>query len=182
MNVSRTDAAAALAEMERTTDRSRVLRGYRITGPILMLWGVIWVLGYGGMGVLPVQLWDAVWLVLDVLGLVLTILTLRRRAAAIANRWRTGLIFLAALVFVGAILTLFRVTSPGVYLVFPALICGFIYVILGVCFMMRLAWVGAAMFLATLVGFYFVQPWLAFWMAGVGGGGLLLGGLWLGRA
>jgi hypothetical protein len=37
-------------------------------------------------------------------------------------------------------------------------------------------------FAASLVGYFFFQPWLAFWMAAVGGGGLFVGGLWLRRA
>ena len=33
----------------------------------------------------------------------------------------------------------------------------------------------------SLIGFFFLQPWLAYWLAGVGGGGLVLG-VWLRRA
>jgi hypothetical protein len=48
--------------------------------------------------------------------------------------------------------------------------------------MRRFVGIGLAIFAASLIGAMFFQPWLCFWLAGVGGGGLVLGGLWLGRA
>jgi hypothetical protein len=78
MGISRTEAASALTDIERTTGRSRELKGYQIAGPILMVWGVVWAIGYSAMGLLPVERWGLVWLPLDVAGMAATILLSRR--------------------------------------------------------------------------------------------------------
>lgn len=68
MPISRDEAAAALQDIARTSGRSQTFRGYRIAGPILILWGVIWVAGYSAMGVLPPPQWGWLWLGLDTVG------------------------------------------------------------------------------------------------------------------
>jgi hypothetical protein len=83
-----------------------------------------------------------------------------------------------ALFIVSAYAVFAPVTSEP-YLVFPALVLGLVYVVAGAWRMPRLAWIGAAVFVATMAGFLFFRPMLAFWIAAVGGGGLMLGGLWL---
>jgi len=187
MGISRTEAASALTDIEQATGRSYELRAYRIAGPIFIVWGVIWVIGYLAMGLAP-QSWSVIWIPLDLAGFVLSALLARRGKTANATRanfgagWRPIASGLAVMVFMGMTFTLFKATSPEVYLVYPGLICGLIYSAIGIWRMTRYGWIGAAMFAASLVGFYFFQPWLAFWMAGVGGGGLILGGLWMRRA
>jgi hypothetical protein len=39
--------------------------------------------------------------------------------------------------------------------------------------------IGAIMFLVTMIGFVYTKPFLPFWIAVSGGGGLVLGGLWM---
>jgi len=181
MSISRTEAAEALSEIERTAGRSQELRGYRIGGPILMLWGVIWIVGYVAMGLLPPQQWGWVWLPLDLIGLAGTIvMSARARGGAkSADGWRNLAGFLAIGAFAGAVLAIFQSPSPGPYLAFPGLLVGLIYGVIGIWRMTRYAWIGAAVFVATLVGFFCFPMWLAFWMAATGGGALILGGLWL---
>jgi hypothetical protein len=187
MGISRTEAASALTDIEQTTGRSYELRGYRIAGPIFIAWGVIWVIGYLAMGLYP-QSGSLVWIPLDLVGFVLSALLARRGKAAhpaAADRgtgWRSFALAMAVTAFLGVTFTLFKATSPEVYLVYPGLICGLIYSAIGIWRMTRYVWIGAGMFAASLVGFYVLQPWLAFWMAGVGGVGLILGGLWMRRA
>jgi hypothetical protein len=84
--------------------------------------------------------------------------------------------------FACAVYVVFAPTRPEPFLVLPALLLGLVYVVAGVWKMQRLAWIGAAVFLLTMAGYLLLQPWLSFWIAGVGGGGLILGGLWLRRA
>jgi hypothetical protein len=186
MGISQSDASAALSDIERATARSQTLRAYSIAGPILMIWGVIWIVGYAGMGLLPGRHWSVLWLGLDALGMVSTFLGLRRggasTAGASARGWNAMFMSAAAFVFISATFALFRGVSTSAYLVYPGLVCGFLYVLLGLSRMRRLAWIGVGLFAASLGGFYFLQPWIAYWMAAVGGGGLLLGGFWLWKA
>jgi len=182
MTISRTEAEDALSEIERTAGRTQVLRGYQVGGPILMLWGAIWVVGYVAMGLLPGRQWGLVWLPLDVIGIVgsIAMSAKARGGAKGAGRWRTlaGIVTIAA--FCGAVLAIFQPTTPQPYLAFPGLLVGVIYSLVGVGRMMtRYLWIGGAVFVATLVGFFWFPMWLAYWMAAAGGGGLILGGLWM---
>jgi hypothetical protein len=58
---------------------------------------------------------------------------------------------------------------------------GLVYTLMGSIRRTRIMWIGMAVFVLTLVGYAFLRPVLPFWLAAVGGGGLILGGLWMRR-
>jgi len=185
MAITKTEAAEALSEIERTAGRTQELRGYRTAGPILMLWGVIWVVGYVATGLLPAERWGLIWIPLDLIGFALTILVHRKGradSATGAGSWRTPATALAIIAFYAAVLTVFQPLAPNTYLAFPGLVVGALYGLMGIWRMTRYLWIGAAVFVLTLIGFFGFPMWLAFWMAATGGGGLILGGLWMRRA
>jgi hypothetical protein len=184
MGISRTEAASALTDIESTTGRSRVLKGYQIAGPILMVWGVVWILGYAAMGLLPPEQWSLAWLPLDVAGIVATLLMSRRGkgGAQAKSGWRIGAGAFAVMAFMSATYLVFKPTSVEPAIVYPGLMTGLVYAGVGIAFAPRFLWIGAGVFAASLIGYVFFQPWLAFWMAAVGGGGLIVGGFWLRRA
>jgi hypothetical protein len=188
MGISKSEAASALTDIESAARRSGLLTGYRGAGPILMVWGVIWAIGYGGMGVSSPQTWGWLWLPLDVIGVVATVLM--SRAAKGAGRatgkagvgWKIAAGVLAVMAFYAATFALFRPASADAVIVYPGVVTGLVYAGVGIAYAPRYLWIGAAVFAASLVGYFFFQPWLAFWMAAVGGGGLIVAGLWLRRA
>lgn len=184
MGISRNEAASALTDIENTAGRSRLLKGYHASGPILMVWGVIWALGYSGMGLLPPEQWGLIWLVLDVVGVAATLFLSRtgKGEAKTGHGWKIGAGVFAVLLFYAATFALFRPASIDAAIAYPGVVTGLVYALLGVAFWPRYLWIGAAVFAASLVGYFFFQPWLAFWMAAVGGGGLIVAGLWLRRA
>ena len=184
MGISRNEAASALSDIESTAGRSRLLKGYHASGPILMVWGVIWALGYSGMGLLPPEQWGLIWLVLDVVGVATTLLLSRgvKGGAKAGQGWKIIAGVLAVLAFYGATFALFQPTSIDAAIAYPGVVTGLIYAGIGIAFTPRYLWIGAAVFAASLVGYFYVQPWLTFWMAAVGGGGLIVAGLWLRRA
>jgi hypothetical protein len=184
MGISKTEAASALTDIESATRRSGLLKGYHVAGPILMVWGVVWALGYTGMGLLPPERWGWIWLVLDGVGVVSTILLSRsgKGAARTGQGWKITAGVLAILAFYAATLTLFQPTSIDATIAYPGVVTGLVYAGIGIAFAPRYLWIGAAVFAASLVGYFFFQPWLTYWMAAVGGGGLFVAGLWLRRA
>jgi hypothetical protein len=187
MNMSPTEAASALREVDETTARTVAMKGYRNASPHLMLWGAIWILGYVLMGIEPKQNWGWVWLPLDLVGVVGSAVIGSRMRSAVGAGVSPSSLPLAPLMVTMLFIALFIVSAYAVfapttsepYLVFPALVLGLVYVVAGAWRMPRLAWIGAAVFVATMVGFLFFRPMLPFWIAAVGGGGLVLGGLWL---
>lgn len=185
MGISKSEAASALTDIESATRRSGLLKGYHIAGPILMVWGVIWAVGYSAMGLLEPERWGLVWLVLDVVGITATILLARRGgkgAAKAGTSWKIMAGVLAVMAFYAATFALFQPSSADVALAYPGVVTGLIYAGVGIAYAPRYLWIGTAVFAASMVGYFFFQPWLAFWMAAVGGGGLIVAGLWLRRA
>jgi len=185
MNISRTEAEAALSDIEQAAARTCVQRSYRFAAPILILWGVIWVIGYAVLGLKPDRWWSLVWVPLDLIGIAGTLMVVRRSrgdASTRSTRRQNGfspLHMLAIVFMLIASFVIFGPSKPAVYLAYPGLLCGFSYMMFGIARMPRLAWIGAAMCVLTLAGFFYAKDILAFWMAAIGGGGLILGGLWL---
>ena len=185
MNISRDDAAAALRNVERAQARSLEIRGYRIASPYLFLWGAIWAVGYFLTGMVAEgDIWK-VWAAADLIGVVGTVF-LGVRSYAAGRKPRRGLralgAFLAIAAFVVASYTVMRPTSDLQFEVYPALILALVYTLVGLFLLPRFIWIGAAVFVATMAGYVFLQPWINLWLAGAGGGALILGGAWLRRA
>ncbi len=189
MVLTKDEAAAALADIQETNRRGATLRGYRIGGPIMMLWSVIWMLGYLSMGLLPSHQWGWVWLVLDTIGAVGSIILARPadRAAKAAgvkaggNSMKMLGGMAVAIVFVMSTFYVLHPTDPNAYLAFPGLMVGAIYAAAGVFVASRYLGIGAVMFALTLVGFYAFPEALAFWMASASVA-MFVSGVWLARA
>jgi hypothetical protein len=182
MSISPGQAAAALEEIERTERRTRTARGYAAASPYLLLWGLVWMVGYGACAVLPREQWGLAWLPLIVVG-------------ALGSAWfgsrgrggsqpdslaRAGLASLSIGIFVGSVYYVFKPADAAPYLIFPTLIAGLVYSLAGILARMpRFVWIAAGMFVLTMTGYVAAPQWIAAWVAVAGGGGLVLGGLWL---
>ncbi|AQR60434.1 hypothetical protein BZG35_01250 [Brevundimonas sp. LM2] len=188
MVISREEASAALSAIDQTTGRSQTLRAYGAAGPIAMLWGVIWMLGYGAMALSPDYRWAWVWLPLDLVGFAVTLWLVQRgrsgagQSAGIGTLWK-GIV--AAVAITTVLTAVYAMAGPlpaGLYMALPALLAGLAYIVLGLVRMTRFIWVGAALIAATVAGFFLFPAHYALWMAAVGGIGLGLGGFWIWRA
>ena len=190
MAITQSEAATALQDVEETTSRAYEMRGYRYASPHLILWGAIWAVGYVLMGLLPQAQWGWIWLPLDIAGFVASFAMAGRATGATRpagtlrgpGRGPLAVTMVFVTLFACAVYLVFAPTGPEPFLVLPALLLGLVYVAAGAWKMRRLAWIGGAVFVLTMTGYFLFQPWLAFWIACVGGGGLILGGLWLRRA
>ena len=181
MSISRNDALAALDDVRRAEARSLDARAYRSTGVQLVGWGVVWMLGYGLTAVWPGEA-TLIWWVADTAGVVFSFLVSRRKGAKAAACWRWTIVAIAVLLFFGATYAVLPIPSPASAAVFPALVVSLGYAIAGGLRFTRMLWIAAALFILTMVGFFYLRPVLYYWMAAVGGGALVLGGLWLRRA
>ena len=186
MVISSTEAAEALRDIAQTDRRTRVSGAYHVASPHLILWGLIWAAGYTASGLTPPDRWGLVWLPLILVG-VIGAIALGMRAAGRSgsggagfSAGRAATLALAIGLFIGSVYFVFAPVSPLPYLVFPALITSLIYVLLGgLLGLPRYTAIGAIMFLVTMIGFIYAKPMLPFWIAAAGGGGLILGGLWM---
>lgn len=186
MTISRDEALAALQQLERTEARAFDARVYRGAGGQLIVWGVVWVVGYTLSGLRMDQA-GLIWPPLVVLGFIAGFLVARRAGAGRftglrLSGWRWAAQALATVLFMAGTYVVFPITSPVQPLAFPALMIAFMYALVGSARLTRMLWIGTALFGLTLIGVVFLKPFLAFWLAAVGGGGLIAGGLWLRRA
>lgn len=186
MSISPADAQSALRDVDATQARVHEAIAYHHAAPHLILWGVIWVIGYVASGFVSGPQIGWVWLALVTLGALGSFgLGMRssRSAGAGTGARHTAVTapIAAAVIFVFFLATysVFRPSEPAAYLLFPALVTGLIYTVLGMVRMHRMMWIGAAIMLLSYAGYLLFAPYLAFWIAGLGGGGLIVSGLWL---
>ena len=174
------EASSALQEAATTERRSADTYSYSRSAPFLILWGLIWIAGYGGMAVLPEQQAGWLWLALSVVGTGISIWLGNARAKERGrNGWRIGVLVAIAFVFVSALFSILPPTSELQVGAFSPLLLSAIYAAIGV--WRGLRFVLLAVFLAaiTLGAYFFLKDFFFVWMALAGGGSLLLTGLWM---
>ena len=180
MPVSKSDAADTLRDIDQTQERSARLYGYRMASPHLIVWGVIWAIGYTASYARPQ--WQAVWPLLIVIGMVASFWfgSRAKPEAAVKFHWRYAATFAAIAVFISAVFAILPpVTGAQTGAFFPILV-GFFYTLVGIWSRgARMLITGVALVALTLFGFFYLPQYFALWMAIVGGGGLVLGGIWL---
>ncbi len=182
MTLTRDEAAKAIAEMETAQRRSSVLARYSAGGPILMIWGVEWficnlVSQYGGSAA------NWIWPVATVVTIGLTFWMSRGRGAVPARKsWKAFGTSAAIAGFFFGLFTVLKLTDMHAVNAVISLAVAGAYVVVGIWTGARYAWLGAALFLAIMLGWIAFPQVFYLWMALVGGGALFLGGFWLRKA
>ena len=180
MSLSSEEAATSLSQVQRVSRKSTELYFYHRSSPHLIMWGVIWILGYGGTGLFPPYGWD-VWMVLIVIGCVGGMLLSRYRkpdgCTSGPYAWRMGALWAIIVFFIAATYAFLEPHTARQYCAFPALITGCAYMAVGLWRGLRYVVSGLVVVALTLVGYYFIHP-VFFWFAAVGGGAMILTGIW----
>ncbi len=184
MSLTPHEAADALRDIETTKRRSASARSYKSTSPFLILWGLIWIVGYGTTELAP-RFTNPVWLGATVVGIIAsTIIGMRVKAGGGAARkfdWRIFTVWAASLVFLNAIFVVIGpVSGAQIGAVIPLGIA-WAYVALGAWAGPRIMIIGVVLGVLTLVGHFEWPQHFAGWMAVVGGGTLIGTGFWLRR-
>lgn len=182
MSLSSEEAAKSLSQAESARRRSSELYFYHRSSPHLILWGVIWVLGYGGTGLFPFYsgyIWDVLVVIGVTSGVIIGRCSRVEGSTAGPKAWRLAALALIIIFFVSAT---YRIMEPHLarqFCAYPALITGTAYMAVGLWSGIRYVIAGAVVVALTLIGFYSLDPhWYFFWMAAVGGGSMVLAGLW----
>jgi hypothetical protein len=180
MSLSSEEAAASLTQVEQASRRSSQLYFYHRSSPHLIMWGIIWIIGYGGSGLFPPYA-NRLWLALIVIGCVGGVLLSRYRtpdgSTSGPYAWRLGALWAIILFFVFATYAILEPHYSRQFCAYPALITGCVYMAIGLWRGTRYLVSGVVVVALTLVGYYFIEP-IFFWFAAVGGGAMILTGLW----
>ena len=200
MTLSPDEAAGALRDMAAVETRSRRVYGYREASPHLILWGVLWWVGYGLSEPWPHRAL-AIWITIVVIGLAadfaISLSNASRRdaqAGCVADptrppavtqlRWEFRFlgIMLTAFAAIAATLAVMAPVTSRQVVAFIPLVVAASYAVVGLWQGLRFIVAGALIAGLTLGGFFLVPPVdFALWMAGVGGGALILAGCWFRR-
>ncbi|HEY1632792.1 MAG TPA: hypothetical protein VGF56_15855 [Rhizomicrobium sp.] len=183
MTISPQEAAEALKDITRTERRSGASLGYQMAWPHLVIWGVIWAIGYGAMA-LGVT-WDWLWAVLSLTGTVTSFVTgyvmARSRTKSFDGRYLAS--FFAIFAFITALFAILPPTSDIQFGAFFPILVALYYALIGIWTRgLRMLVLGVLLAAGTLAAFLHAREHFMPIMAFVGGGGLILGGLWLRRA
>jgi hypothetical protein len=178
MSLSSKEAAETLSDVERASRRSAQAFGYRKASPHLILWGLVWLIGYSATDLRPADA-GLIWLALVVAGCAISFLLGRSgNSAGAKNSWRALGIAAILCLFIGATFTiLWPVSGMQVGVVTPLLV-GAIYAGVGLWLGLRFVVTGLAITALTLGGYFYLPEHFLLWMAFVTGGGLILAGVW----
>jgi len=184
VSIESRDAAAALTEIEQIVRRVRQSTIYRLSGLLIVMWGVLVFAGNLATWLSP-RTAGYVWLAVYIVGLAGSF------AVSAFDRARTGirsfdvrmlvalLLFLAFGFFCVAVLGHFTPRQQGAF--WPIYFMLF-YSIAGLWFGYVFIAIGVAITALTLIGYFFIGEAFPLWMAFVNGGGFILGGLWMRRS
>lgn len=178
MVLSPQDAAGALREIETAQARSATLHGYARSSPQLLLWGVLWMIGYGLNDLFP-RHGGAIWAAIVPIGLIAGFVALRRAGSGAG--WRYGAVALTLVAFFCAAFFILRPIHDRQIAALIPLAVGTAYVMAGIWRGPRYVITGIAVAALTLAGFFLVTEHFFLWMAAVGGASLIMAGIWLKR-
>lgn len=181
MSITREDAANALRLADQAGQRSRMLRGYQSAAPHLILWGWVYAGTYAFAYFQPGKSGLA-WLIV----VPLTIfgdMAIAWRDRGDRRVWTGVLVpIVAFMALILATITIMRPHDPRQMSAFVPLAIAWVYIAIGTVLGRRMIFAGIALGGLTMLGYCFLHTWFMLWMAVVGGGTLVLSGLWLRRA
>lgn len=186
MPLSSEEAARVLRNAEEVSALSGTLYSYRRASPHLILWGTIWLAGFGMANFFQSQI-NLIWPVLDAVGIAGSMYLARlwgrasnsEEPSKSENAWRWLASILVIIVFFVLVQIIMAPTAERQSTALMALIVAFAYVLRGLWGSPRIGVMGILLTAVTLFGYFFITDYFNLWMAVFGGGSLIAVGMWL---
>lgn len=185
MNISPTEAEEALEAIQVVMQKTRHYLANSGAYAFLIVWGIVWLLGFSGSQFLSPQMAGTNWMALDILGGVISVVIgVRmkknvRSSNPISSGTRIGSFWLLLFLFCGAAIW---VSQPVDGRQMSMLIILFV----------MLGWIAMGLFLSVasikwalvltalaLLGYFFLPSFFYMWMAVLGGGGMIALGFYI---
>jgi hypothetical protein len=200
MDITKQEAHESLAQIEDAIAHARRAIGQGTTSSILIVWGLVWLAGYLSTQFEP-KMAPTVWLCLVIAGSLASWICgsrSRSRLNSLDGR-RVGLFWLVLFTYAAFWFVLLhsepgqrgfgftRLTIHDADTItqqsgaFFATVPMFAYVVGGLWFGRFFIVLGAMVTVLTIIGYCFVPGWFNLWMAVIGGGSLVLSGLYIRR-
>ncbi len=181
MDLTPQEAQQALAEIEAVRRQARRAVAYGGAPYFLMLWGVVWFIGFLSSQFLPENISGPVWIAVTGLAAPATFLIgarLGRRVRSPIGA-RLGLFWLALLAYAVLWIYLARPTDGALMSLLVVTVAMFGYVVMGLWLGGGIGWLGLAVTALALLGYFGLRPYYGLWMALVGGGALFGSGVYI---
>lgn len=183
MTLEPDDAAHSLSEIAAVERRTRQTLAYGRSSAAIILWGVLLVFGYTFGFAFP-DLERKAWFAVIAMGFAgCTFLGSRRSSQAGRSPWDQPILFgqLVLYAYGWMFVTILWPLAPRQLNAFWPNVFMLGFALAGLWLGRAFLLLGLSVTALTLVGYFWSGPWFGLWMAVVGGGGLIAGGLWLRR-
>jgi hypothetical protein len=183
MTLTKDDAAAALRDIDGAAAQSRELQGYSHGSSYLFVWGVAWLVAGLLTDLIP-ERGNAVWMTVNLIAVAATVwLTaqLNRRGV-----WRDGWrAMTAAFILMGfAVGSLILLGPPSGLAVeaYFGLLTAAAYMVAGLWWGKRYIITGVLVAAGIVLAYVYLREHFSLWFGLLGGGSLILCGVWMRRA
>jgi hypothetical protein len=185
MNISPSEAEEALAAIQTVMQKTR--RSIASSGAyvFLIIWGVIWLLGFLGSQFLPEKTASNAWMILDILGgIISAFVGIRvgrgvRKPSAITSGKRIAWFWLLLFLYCFAAIGVAWPPDGKQLAMFIILFAMVGWVAMGLLLSFASVWWGLAMTALALVGYFLLPDIFYLLMAILGGGGMIALGLYI---
>ena len=132
MSLSSSEANDALRDIRKAEQASSTTYGYRLASPHLIIWGVIWAIGYGATWLRPG--WWVVWPAIGVIGMAASFWIGRRKVQAKTGPygWRYLATSLVVFLFIAAVFAVLQPRSGEQISAFMPILVALFYALTGI--------------------------------------------------
>lgn len=189
MNVTREEAAQALADIDKASDRVFKLKGYHHGAPHFIIWGLVWLVANSASYFLTdaARLAWPISLAFGFVGsMVVGIMQSRKwpkdhQASSVERRFgaRMGMTAGIVMLFIICITLIAQPTTDREINAMISIVFPFLYMAGGLWAGWRLFAIGFVTAAAIMFGYFWLTEHFELWMGVFGGGSLIAGGIWL---
>lgn len=185
MNISPNEAEEALAAIRVITQKTRRFISSSGSYLFLILWGIVWLLGFLGSQFLPQDLSSYAWMVLDILGGILSaVIGFRinrgvRSPSAPTSGKRIGLFWLLLFAYIIATIAVSWPVNNKQLAMYIILFVMVGWLAMGLLLSFASIWHGLIITALALIGYFLLPDIFYLWMAILGGGGMIAFGLYI---
>ncbi len=182
MDITQEEAKESLEAVEEVQKRARKALAHGGGPYYLMLWGVVWFVGYLASQFLSEDISGKIWLVLVGLGLVAsTVVGIRisRQVRRKFHDYRIGLFWLALLLYASLAVWAANPTKGEEVAFLITLFVMLGYVVMGLWMWGPLGWIGVGVTAVATAAYLLVPQYFNLVMAILGGGTLFFSGIYI---
>jgi hypothetical protein len=185
MNVSPTEAEEALAAIQAMMQKTRRFISSSGSYVFLIVWGGIWLLGFLNSQFLPNKIVGYVWMVLDILGGILSaVIGIRlnrgvRSSTTSTSGKRIAFFWLLLFLFSAAAVAVAMPVNGKQVAMFIILFVTVGWIAMSLLLSFGSVWGALALFALALIGYFLLPGIFYLWMGILGGGGMIALGLYI---